>query len=108
MIKNKPPLYENGLIKQGVIVRHLILPMNVTDSKKILDWFEPYKGAAAFSLMSQYTPFGDTDGCPELKRKITKREYKDVLDYATSLGIYDLFVQDFKSADAEFIPDWDF
>ena len=58
--------------------------------------------------MSQYTPFGDTDGCPELKRKITKREYKDVLDYATSLGIYDLFVQDFKSADAEFIPDWDF
>lgn len=108
MINNKPPIYENGLIKQGVIVRHLILPMNVTDSKKILDWFEPYKGAAAFSLMSQYTPFGDTDGCPELKRKITKREYKDVLDYATSLGIYDLFVQDFKSADAEFIPDWDF
>ncbi len=108
MIKSKPQIYENGLIKQGVIVRHLILPMNATDSKKILEWFAPFKNEAAFSLMSQYTPFGDIEGFPELNRRITKREYKDVLDYALSLGIYDLFIQDFKSATEEYIPEWDF
>ena len=58
--------------------------------------------------MSQYTPFGDIEKFPELKRKITKREYESVLDYAMSLDINNLFYQKIKSADTEYIPSWDF
>jgi putative pyruvate formate lyase activating enzyme len=108
MINAKNKVYENSLIKQGVIVRHLILPLNANDSKKIIDWFAPFKDKATFSLMSQYTPFGDIDNYPELKRKITKREYETVLDYALSKGITDMFVQEFESADTKYIPQWDF
>lgn len=108
MINSKPKIYENSLIKQGVIVRHLILPLNTNDSKRIIDWFLPFKDKATLSLMSQYTPFGEIENFPELKRKITKREYDTVVDYAISLGISDMFVQDGKSADKTYIPKWDF
>ncbi|MBO5285464.1 MAG: radical SAM protein [Clostridia bacterium] len=108
MIESKPKIYQDGLIKQGVIVRHLILPLNTDDSKHIIDWFTPFKDKATFSLMSQYTPFGDIDNYPELKRKITKREYRTVLDYALTSGLSDMFVQDFESADTKYIPNWDY
>ena len=108
MINNKPSIYQDGLIKQGVIVRHLVLPQATSDSKKILDWFAQYKDKSAISIMSQYTPFGELENYPELNRKITAREYSTVIDYALSLGIENMFVQEKKSADTKFIPDWDF
>ena len=108
MIDNTPPIYQDGLIKKGVIVRHLILPQSSSDSKKIIDWFLPFKDRASISVMSQYTPFGEIDNYPELKRKITKREYNSVIDYALSLGISDMFVQEDLSADEKYIPTWDF
>lgn len=108
MINNTSPVYEYGLIKKGVIVRHLILPQSVSDSKKIIDWFLPFKDRASISVMSQYTPFGEIDNYPELNRKITKREYNSVVDYALSLDINDMFVQEDLSADEKYIPKWDF
>ncbi len=109
MIKSKPLSFNNdGLIDKGVIVRHLVLPQNVSDSKKILDWFSPLKDEAFISVLSQYTPFGKLDGLPELKRKVTKREYDSVIDYAISLGIEKMFYQKSESASEAFIPSWDF
>ena len=105
----KPLVFDdNGLIKSGTVVRHLILPQNVSDSKKILDWFSQIKDKAYINLMSQYTPFGDADKYPELKRKITKREYETVIDYALSLGIEKAYYQAFESADTVYIPKWDY
>jgi len=109
MVESKPLEFgEDGLIKQGVVVRHLVLPQGVSDSKKILDWYEPLKDKAYLNVMSQYTPFGDIDAFPELKRKITAREYDTVIDYAISLGIEKMFYQEHKSADEKYIPVWDF
>lgn len=109
MIKNKPLKFgDDGLIKQGVIVRHLVLPQNVGDSKKILEWFSQYKDDAYISIMSQYTPFGDVSAYPELQRKLTKREYSNVIDYAISLGLEKTFYQKEESADAAYIPEWDY
>ena len=106
---NKPLFFdENGFIKSGTIVRHLILPLASSDSKKILDWFTSIKDKCYIHVMSQYTPFGEIDKFPELKRKITPREYQTVLDYAISLNIEKAFYQDDKSADASYIPVWDF
>ena len=109
MAKSKPIEFNNdGLIKSGVIVRHLVLPQNVSDSKKILDWFNNIKDLAYINVMSQYTPFGKIDAFPELQRKLTKREYETVIDYAISLGLEKMLYQDYKSASTDYIPTWDY
>lgn len=108
MAKKPIKFNENGKMLSGTIVRHLVLPQNTADSKKIIDFFNDIKENAYLNIMSQYTPFGDIDNFPELKRKITKREYESVLDYAMSLDINNLFYQKIKSADTEYIPSWDF
>ena len=104
----KPLIFQDGMMQSGTIVRHLVLPQNVEDSLRILDWFAPLKDKAYLSLMSQYTPFGKIDAFPELQRKITKREYHKVLDHALSLGIENIFVQELKSSGGEYIPAWDY
>lgn len=99
---------ENGMMKKGMIIRHLILPSNTNSSLKILDCInENFKGAYV-SLMAQYTPCNDLSAAPELGRKITEREYNKVVDYALSLGMDEIFIQSRKSADEKFIPDFDF
>ncbi len=99
---------DDNMLKSGVIVRHLVLPQGTSDSKKILDWFNGIKDKAYINIMSQYTPFGEIDSFPELQRKLTKREYESVLDYAMSLSIDNMYYQDIKSASTEYIPSWDF
>ena len=106
---NKPLVFgQDGMIKSGTIVRHLILPQNVSDSKKILDWFSQIKDKAYINIMSQYTPCGEIEKFKELQRKLTKREYDTVIDYALSLGIEKAFYQKLESADATYIPHWDY
>ena len=104
----KPLVFEDGMMVSGTIVRHLVLPQNVGDTLKILDWFAPLKDKAYLSLMSQYTPFGKIGALPELQRKITKREYKKALDHALSLGIENIFVQKTASSGEKYIPEWDY
>lgn len=105
---NKPLVFKDGLIKQGTIVRHLVLPQNVSDSIKILDWFDGIKDKAFINVMSQYTPFGEINNFPELKRKLTKREYDKVIDYALMLGINNMYFQEMESAKTDYIPNWDY
>ena len=109
MAKSKPfVLGDDNMLKSGVLVRHLVLPQGISDSKKILDWYANIKDIAYINIMSQYTPFGEIDAFPELKRKVTKREYESVLDYAMSLSIDKMYYQDSKSASTEYIPSWDY
>lgn len=110
LMAEKPLIFdEKGMLKSGTIVRHLVLPQGVIDSKKILDWFsQNLNGKTYINVMSQYTPFGEIDNFPELKRSLTKREYDRVLDYANSLGIENLLYQEMQSANEKYIPNWDF
>ncbi len=104
----KPVLFENGQMKSGILVRHLILPCCTSDSVKVLDFLKSVLPAnAPVSLMRQYTPMGDTEKYPELQRTLTDREYRRVKEYALSLGFSVLYTQDKSSADRSFIPDWD-
>lgn len=109
-MKNKPlKMTEDGKMLSGVIVRHLIMPLSASDSIKIVRWFKAHMGDDAYlSLMSQYTPFGNIENFPELKRKITRREYDEVVEEAISLGIEKLFAQKRDSSDVSYIPTWDF
>ncbi len=99
---------ENGMLRSGTIVRHLVLPQNTSDSKKIIDFWQNLKDKAYINIMSQYTPFGDIDKFPELNRKLTAREYNIVIDYALSLGIEKMYYQEMESSSDVYIPKWDF
>ena len=109
MVDSKPFIIgDDGLLKSGVIVRHLVLPLGVADSKKILEWFCSIKEKAYINVMSQYTPFGNISNFKELQRPITKREYDSVIDYAITLKIKNMYYQKQISADQKYIPSWDF
>ena len=109
MINSKKTVLSDGLMKSGVIIRHLILPLNTDDSIALLRWLRPIiSNGAILSLMSQYTPFGDIEKFPELKRKITKREYKKVLNEVLDLEYEQVFTQDSLSSSEVYIPVWDY
>lgn len=106
--RGKTEFDENGIMKKGMIIRHLILPSNTNSSLKILDFINEKFPNAYVSLMAQYTPCNDLSAVPELDRKITEREYNKVVDYALNLGMDKIFIQSGESADEKFIPDFDF
>ena len=110
MANAKPlKITDEGKMLSGCIVRHLVMPLCTNDSKSVLKWFKRELPETTYlSLMSQYTPFGEIDGFPELSRKITAREYESVVQTALDLGIERLFLQERKSVGAEYIPKWDF
>lgn len=109
MNSKKRVIGSDGQLKQGVILRHMVMPLGINDTREILKWFaENNKNGAYFSLMSQYTPYGEYEKFPELKRRITKREYDRAYEEMLRLGIADYFLQELKSASESFIPKWDY
>ena len=98
----------DGMIKKGVIVRHLILPAHTRQSIAALELLKRTFGDEILvSLMCQYVPWGEAKRHPKLGRKITRREYDKVKDALFANNI-DGFTQDLSSASEEYIPDWDF
>lgn len=110
MASSKPlKMTDEGKMLSGVIIRHLVMPLCSSDSKAIIRWVHSHLPEEVYlSLMSQYTPFGNVDGFPELKRSITAREYQTAVDTALSLGITRLFTQKRDSSATKYIPSWDF
>ena len=100
---------EDGYIRKGTIVRHLILPGHTRNSVKVLKYLhETYGDNIYISIMNQYTPVRTFDSCKELNRKVTKREYEKVLDAAVDMGIKNGFIQEGETASESFIPDFDY
>ncbi|MBP5166184.1 MAG: radical SAM protein [Oscillospiraceae bacterium] len=95
----------DGIMKRGVIVRHLVLPGQLDNSKDVLEYFaESFeRGSVMLSLMSQYTPNGF--GGPE--RRLTGEEYREVVDYMYMLGIRDGYVQEPDSSCGDYVPAFD-
>lgn len=100
-------LDEDGLIKRGTVVRHLILPGRAEESIRVLDWFAENMKGAWISLMAQYLPFGNVKGLDQLDRRLTEEEYESVVDHMMELGIEDGFVQELSSSDEKYIPTFD-
>lgn len=102
-----PCRMENGLLKQGVLIRHLLLPGELENTRRCIDWvaetFRP--GDVLFSLMSQYTPQPGAAG--KLARRVTRAEYRSAVEYMENCGITDGFTQERTSAKEEYTPDFD-
>lgn len=103
-----PVFDEEGMMKKGVIVRHLLLPGQLKNSKKVLKYLHhAYGNKIYISIMSQYTPLSHVCDYPEINRRITPREYRKLLEYAAELGIEHGFMQDMEVAEESFIPAFD-
>jgi len=101
-----PEFDESGeIMKKGVIVRHLVLPGNVGDSKNVVKYiYETYGDSVFISIMNQYTPVRKIPDYPQLNRKLTKEEYDSVVDYAIEIGVENGFVQEGDTTEESFIP----
>lgn len=102
-----PYVMEDGLLKRGVVIRHLMLPGALQNTKAVMDWVSEHfaPGEVLFSLMAQYTPQPGAEGL--LARRVTKMEYRAALQYMENLGIVDGYSQDAESAMKEYTPDFD-
>lgn len=100
---------EDGLLRSGVMIRHLVLPGALENTRRVIDWVAGTfdAGDVLFSLMSQYTPMGRACDYPELDRRLTEDEYRQALGYMEERGIVDGFYQELDSAGEEYTPDFD-
>ena len=95
------------LMKKGVIVRHLLLPGHVKNAKAVVQYLhETYGNSIYISMMNQYTPMGNNCKDPLLARKVTKREYERLTEYAVGIGVENGFIQEGGTAKESFIPSW--
>lgn len=98
---------DKALLCRGTVVRHLLLPNCLEDGKAVIKYlYETYKNQIFISIMSQYTPLKHVSKYPELNRKVTSKEYEELVDYAISLGVENGFIQDESTAMESFIPDF--
>ena len=107
MVRQQPEAEfdERGIMKKGVIVRHLMLPGGIKDSKAVVKYlYETYGDQIYISLMNQYTPLPHVEEYPEINRKVKKFEYDRLVDYAISLGVENGFIQEGETAEESFIP----
>lgn len=104
-----PSFDSKGLIKKGVIIRHLMLPGLLFDSKKIVDYiYSKFKDNVYLSIMNQYTPIDSlTNKYPEINKTLNPKHYKSFINYCAELGIKNAFIQDSESSSEKFIPDFD-
>ena len=101
------PVFEEDMMRRGVIVRHLVLPDHTKDSMAVVSHLlQEYGSDIYFSIMNQYTPMENREEYPELKRRVTDREYNKVIDYAIEVGLENGFLQEGDTAKESFIPDF--
>ena len=98
----KKNIFKNGILQEGVLIRHLVLPTHIDDSKKILDFISKNISEPFISIMGQFTPMGKI-----IRDRLKPLEYKIVLSYAEKLGLTEGYFQDLDSSSDKFIPNFD-
>jgi putative pyruvate formate lyase activating enzyme len=96
-----------GMMRKGVIVRHLLLPGHLSDSKDIVRYlYDTYGDTIYISIMNQYTPLPRMADYPMMNRQVTVEEYEKLIDYAIDIGIENGFIQEEETASESFIPEF--
>ena len=99
---------ENGIIKKGIIIRHLILPNHTENSKKVLKWInENMPKNITVSVMAQYFPTYNAVNIKDISRKITKHEYQKIENYLYSLNLENGYIQEIGSNEEAYVPKWE-
>lgn len=104
-----PVLDDNGVMKKGLMIRHLILPNEVQNSKKVLKWIKENIDSNVYvSIMAQYFPTYKAKEIPEIARKITKEEYEKVENYLYELDLENGYIQELGEHEEEYVPTWEY
>lgn len=99
---------ENNLIKKGVIIRHLMLPGLLFDSKKVIDYiYKTFGNKVYISLMNQYTPMFNAEKYPEINKPLNPKHYDALIDYSLSIGVKNGFIQEAGTNSESFVPEFD-
>ena len=102
-----PKFNKDGIIIKGVIVRHLLLPGLLFDSKKIIDAiYKKFEDSVYISLMNQYTPMYNAKMYPEINKSINEKTYDSLINYALSIGVKNGFIQESGTSSEEFVPNF--
>ena len=105
----RPQFNDKGMIQKGVIIRHLVLPNCVENSKRVLSWFKDNVPKEVYiSVMAQYFPTYKAKDINELNRKLTNEEWKQIEDYIDMLEIENGFIQELGEHEEEYVPKWEF
>lgn len=103
-----PKLNNDGIIEKGLIIRHLILPNNIENSKKVLKWIKENMNKDVYvSVMAQYFPTYKAKQIRDINRKLTKEEYEKVENYLYDLDIENGYIQELGEHEEEYVPKWD-
>ena len=99
---------ENGIIKKGVIIRHLVLPNHIQNTKNILNWIKQNMPQDVYvSVMAQYFPTYKAKQDSLINRKLNKKEYKQILNYLYSLDLENGYIQELGDHEEEYVPNFD-
>ena len=102
-----PKLNENGIIQKGLIIRHLVLPNNIENSKKVLSWIKNnIEKNVYISIMAQYFPCYKAKNINELNRKLTREEYEEIENFVYELDITNGYMQDLGDHEEKYVPDF--
>ena len=103
-----PIFNENGIIQKGVIIRHLVLPNHIQNSKHILKWIKENMPEGTYvSVMAQYFPTYKAKENSDLNRKLTKEEYDNIEDYLFKLNLENGYIQELGEHEEEYVPEFD-
>ena len=104
-----PVLDDNGVMKKGLMIRHLILPNNIENSKKVLKWIKENINPNVYvSIMAQYFPTHKAKENNELNRKLTQKEYEEIENYLYDLDLENGYIQELGEHEEEYVPKWEF
>ena len=104
-----PKLNENGIMQKGLMIRHLILPNNIENSKKVLKWIKENVDSDVYvSVMAQYFPTFKAKNVDELSRKLTKQEYEEIENYLYNVDLENGYIQELGEHEEEYVPNWEF
>jgi len=102
-----PVLDENGMMKKGLMIRHLILPNNLQNSKDVLKWInENIDNKVFVSVMAQYFPTHKAKEYPEISRKLTQKEYDEMEEYLYTLNLENGYIQELGAHEEEYVPNF--
>ena len=99
--------FKDGIMKKGLIVRHLLLPQGTNEAVRVFNWVRNNTPNAYFSIMSQYVPCGKAVNMPVINRRVTRREYEKVLEVICNSDFENVYIQERESSDKKYIPKFD-
>ena len=104
-----PQINENGIMQKGLMIRHLVLPNNLENSKQVLKWIkENIDNNVYVSIMAQYFPTYKAKNVDDLARKLTKQEYEEIENYLYDLDLENGYIQELGEHEEEYVPKWEY